>query len=494
MSRIKKIWIAAGVLLGLLLLGAGIYAGRLYYVAKYAPRSAFSARPTPAQAEPSPVPAVSGQSPAPAAPTPIPSPTQDPEEALAETADFSFLKDTVNILVLGWDHSPERDDEDNVLYRDEDNNFRSDVLILLAVDFEQKSVDMISIPRDSYYRIYNTPGKWKINAAFAKGGSAEGEGFAYAMNTVSNLFGGLPIHYYCGVEMEGLKALGDALGGVEFDVDARIVLNGRVLEKGPQVLSGQQILDYCRARKGYGTDVDRCGRQQKMLFAMFNQIKKANLFTDIPRIYSALSDKIYTNLNLEQIAALAYFGMGLSTEDIHAYTLKGKYEKAYGVSFYLLDQSYVRKLAKDVFGLSLKKSVNRQFDIEYIHLHDRARTLLSDAEAYLKAHPLPADTPEEVAAGLDDALKAMNTALQTDSKKEFPLLDEDGMEKAALALQEALDSYQTYLASPSPQPDPQEDPPWDEEAIPEIGPEDQLPSGDDEPGGRGGDVTKIMSP
>lgn len=107
--------------------------------------------------------------------TPTPSPTLSPEEELQQMADRDFMANRVNILLLGWDQSPEREDEDNELYRDENNNFRSDVMMLLSVDFANKRVDLISIPRDTMANIYNVTGRWKINAAFAKGGSATGD-------------------------------------------------------------------------------------------------------------------------------------------------------------------------------------------------------------------------------------------------------------------------------------------------------------------------------
>ena len=60
-------------------------------------------------------------------------------------ADTDFMRSRVNILLVGWDQSPERDDSDSVMYRDSKNNFRSDVLMLLAVDFQQGNAHLISI-------------------------------------------------------------------------------------------------------------------------------------------------------------------------------------------------------------------------------------------------------------------------------------------------------------------------------------------------------------
>lgn len=338
----------------LLLLGGGVALGlRFYSGIARDPMRAFT------EPSPSPSPLQAGQ--------PLPSPTLSPEEQLLRQADTDFMRSRVNILLVGWDQSPERDDSDSVMYRDSKNNFRSDVLMLLAVDFEQGNAHLISIPRDTMAKIYNTKGHYKINAAFAKGGSAEGDGFEYAIKTVENLMG-VPISHYVGVNMEGLKAVVNALGGVEYDVDREIKLNGRVLHKGMQRLDGQQVLDYCRARKGYGTDVDRADRQQRMLFAIFTQLREGSRLTSIPKLYLSVKDYIYTDLTAEQIAALAVFGMDLVPgESLLRHTLKGKYISgtAYnGASFYVLDTGALKSLMKDIFGVDIK--VDYRYDYRYI--------------------------------------------------------------------------------------------------------------------------------
>ena len=289
--------------------------------------------------------------------TPTPSPTLSPEEELQQMADRDFMANRVNILLLGWDQSPEREDEDNELYRDENNNFRSDVMMLLSVDFANKRVDLISIPRDTMANIYNVTGRWKINAAFAKGGSATGDGFHYAIETVQDLLG-VPISHYAGVDMVGLKAAVDAMGGVDYDVDVRIELNGRVLEKGYQHLDGQQVLDYCRARKGISTDVGRADRQQRMLFAILEQLQSRDQLKNFPKIYLSVQDKVYTDLNVEQIAALTLFAMDLDLDtDLHRHTLEGEYinNTPYsGASYYVLDTEALQELIKEIFGVTIQ--------------------------------------------------------------------------------------------------------------------------------------------
>lgn len=320
---------------------------------------------------------------------PTPSPTLSPEEELAQTADQEFMRNRVNILMLGWDQSPEREDEDSELYRDEKNNFRSDVMMVLSVGFESGDVDLISIPRDTMARIYNVEGRWKINAAFAKGGSVAGDGFLYAVETVQNLLG-VPINHYAGVDMVGLKTVVDAMGGVDYDVDVRIALNGRVLEKGYQHLSGQQVLDYCRARKGISTDVGRADRQQRMLFAILTQLKSRDQLKNLPRVYLSVQDKVHTDLNLEQIAALTLFAMDLDMEaDLNRHTLAGEYISGTpysGASYYVLDMDKLKSLIKEIFGADIQPDY--RYDYRYVQADKAAAQGLAFADCadYLGAH------------------------------------------------------------------------------------------------------------
>ena len=293
-----------------------------------------------------------------------PSPTLSPEETLREQADLSFMDGRINILLLGYDQSAERDDPNDPLYRNERNNYRSDVMMLAAVNFRENTVHLISIPRDTYAAIYNTRGRWKINAAFAKGGAAEGEGFLYAQKTVEMLMG-VPVDYYAGVNREGLKRLVDAMGGVDYDVDVRIRLDGRTLEPGFQHLDGQQVLDYCRARKGISTDVGRNDRQQRMLLAIFDQLRREKRLTELPGIYAAVKDDIATNLSLSQIAALALFLTRLDLTSFKRTTLAGEYiSNVYNASYYVLYNKKLVQLVQEEFGVTITR--DKKYDVSTV--------------------------------------------------------------------------------------------------------------------------------
>ena len=270
-----------------------------------------------------------------------PEPTVTPEPEMTQP-DYDFEKKRVNILLLGADSSTERISAGM--------NFRTDTMILVTVDFDNKDVDMISIPRDSYMRINKGSKFNKINAAFTFGGGAQKDGYAYAMNTVSDLLG-VKIDYYVGFGMNVVKDVVNAMGGVDYDVDIAFTLCGRETKKGLQHMDGQQVLDYCRWRKGGRGDVDRVDRQQRMLFKIFETMLATNQVKNIPDIYAAVQENIDTNLSTLQIATLAYFAKDLSMDQIQRHTVPGEGQYVGSTSYYIVNQNKKNEMVKEIFGI-----------------------------------------------------------------------------------------------------------------------------------------------
>ncbi len=275
-----------------------------------------------------------------------PAPTIDPYELLLSQADLDFMKDRVNILVLGIDESLERANW---------GTFRTDTMILVSIDFTDNDVVMLSLPRDSFVPIYGKDERDKINTAFAVGGGYKKKGFEYAMNTVSMTLGGIPVNHYVCFDMTVVKEVVNALGGLNYDVDINVNMNGRTIAKGYQHLDGQQVLDYCRQRKG-DSDISRVDRQQRMIMAIFSEVKTTGQLKDIPAIYAAVTGNIYTDLTLKQISSLAAFAMNMDAAGIERYTLPGGFLNIDGTSFWGVNQYEKRDLVKRLFGVTIKVS------------------------------------------------------------------------------------------------------------------------------------------
>ncbi len=348
--------------------------------------------------------------------TPPAGPESTPVKTTQPSLRDEFKTDRVNILVLGMDSNTEREDGTR-------EDFRTDTMLLVSIDFDKKRVDMITVPRDSYVTVTNATGKlYKVNSAAYFGGGMCHSGFLNACDTISGVFGGLPVNYYVAVDMDGLKALVDAIGGVYYDVDLNASLDGITLNKGYQLLNGEQVLTYCRLRKGIGNskDVERQERQQRMLVAVLKTLKQNGKIENIGPIYDSLKDTVYTNLSFEQICALGIFFSGFDDlANINRHVLKGEYHWAYGVYFYLLDQQAKADLVKEIFGEEIE--IDKKHDIKYV----LANTPPQNTDKNKDKDADPEDAPEPGAKGVKDPEPQTSQSPPANSETPAPLTTEN---------------------------------------------------------------------
>lgn len=280
----------------------------------------------------------------------------DEEEIDPLLKDPYQFSDRVNFLFLGLDANEQR-------YKTM-GAFRTDTIMLISIDFDDEKVDVISIPRDSYVEIPGRKNREKINAAFVRGGGFKGQGFEKTMETVSKFLGGIPINYYVGVDMNVVIDIVDIMGGVDYDVDVKVRVDNRVIEEGFQRLNGQQVLDYARFRKTPMGDLDRVNRQQRLVLAIFNQLKSTEQLLKFPRYYTAVMERVHTNLDIKQIAGLALFAAKIELEDIQFHTVPGEFLNMDNISYWGIDEYKKKELIKEIFGIEIE--IDQRNDIRYI--------------------------------------------------------------------------------------------------------------------------------
>ena len=379
------------------------FAGLHYYHLMRNPGAAFQTRPvasgTPAASATAPTTAGT------AAATPSPTPTLSPYELLQANADYSLMDGIVNVLLVGVDYAPERETWNGK------HEYHADVMLLLAVNFKENKVDMISIPRDTYAKIPGVNGKYKINASINCGGGMP-EGLPKVCESASWMLGGIPVDYYYAVTMPVVKELVDAIGGVEYDLDVDFTMAGRSYKKGLQYMDGQAVLDYLRVRKNVAQagDQNRINRQKKMLLALFDACKERNLVVKFPEIVQAFQGKLFTNMSFDQTVALALFAYNLPAERIAMHSMGGTTADIYNWAFVLTDQKKRVELIQEVYGIDVPQEV--QYSRGYcmwewaymksgVYLETvekmeaaMARTLAADAAlATPTAMPTPTATP-----------------------------------------------------------------------------------------------------
>ena len=268
---------------------------------------------------------------------------------------FEFT-DRVNFLFLGLDASVER-------YGIMDT-FRTDTIMLISADFENNKVDIISIPRDSYVEIPGREKREKINAAFTRGGGLKGKGFEKSIETVSHFLGGIPVHHYIGVDMNVVKDVVNIMGGIDYDVDIRVQIGERVVEKGFQHLDGQQVLDYSRTRRTGRGDIDRIDRQQRIVMAIFKELKSTKQLLKLPRYYRMVMERVHTDLDIKQIAGLALFAVRMEQDNIDRHMVPGGFLNMDKISYWGIDERGKKNLIREVFGVDIE--IDPKNDIKFI--------------------------------------------------------------------------------------------------------------------------------
>jgi LCP family protein required for cell wall assembly len=245
--------------------------------------------------------------------------------------------------------------ETNILILGIDDAFghRSDTIMLLHVNPNKKQASVISVPRDTLAVI---PGRGldKINHAYAYGG------VDLSRKTLEEFFH-LNIPYYVTVDLPGIEALIDKIGGVEIEVEKRMYYvdyaGGLFIDlyPGKQRLNGKQAMGYLRFRHT-DNDFARIERQQKFLRALASElIKKENLFQS-PALFLSLLSCVDTNLNSRQVLALSLILRNAFEEGrITMATVPGSDFLVDGIYYWKPDLAAVQKMV-DEFFLNRKSS------------------------------------------------------------------------------------------------------------------------------------------
>lgn len=160
-----------------------------------------------------------------------------------------------NVLLIGVD-------------KETDGASRSDSMILVSLDKNNRVIKMTSFMRDMWVEIPDN-GSAKLNAAFAYGGAN------LLMQTIEQNFD-IYIDNYMLVNFDMFQQLIDGLGGVTVEItesEANFInrTSHAKVQPGINTLNGDYALIYCRIRK-LDSDFMRTQRQRKVMTAIIHQM------------------------------------------------------------------------------------------------------------------------------------------------------------------------------------------------------------------------------
>jgi len=194
---------------------------------------------------------------------------------------------------------------------------RSDMMLLTKLDFDNRKITALSIPRDT---MYGFPGeaKHKINWFFSSAPFDKKspvpvlvQRAQYTQKAVEGLLPGVHVDQSVVLNFQAFQHLVDIVGGVDVNVPKKMDYDDDAgelhihLKPGSQHLDGDQAMGFVRFRHDSESDFGRQDRQKQFLLA-FKQAVLSNL-ARLPHVVEDSKDVFNQSLNDDQIVALFSF-------------------------------------------------------------------------------------------------------------------------------------------------------------------------------------------
>jgi LCP family protein required for cell wall assembly len=314
----------------------------------------------------------------------------------------------LNILVMGDDS---RDCEGCDI--DAEGGGGSDTTILVHLSADRERAYAVSIPRDSIVdrpecNEGESPAATDVmwNAAYSEGGPVC---TVAQLEATADVF----VDHFVVVDFNGFGDMVDAVGGVPVCVPEDIVDKPReifVPAGDPSVLSGDQALDYVRARYvgelAQQNDISRIRRQQTFIAALVRKVKSAGTLTRLDKVVNfldAATSSLTTDTELDSVTRIGKIAMQLQSiglDKVQFVTLPTEY--------YSTDSEFRGKVFWTPQADQIWKLINEDKEIPARLLSGNAVTAAppktsSEAESPTEtpsetASETPSETPSETAS------------------------------------------------------------------------------------------------
>ncbi|WP_018330601.1 LCP family protein [Actinomycetospora chiangmaiensis] len=241
-----------------------------------------------------------------------------------------------NFLVVGSDTRVGAAPSEDVGNATDVPGARSDTVMIVHVPANRARMTVVSFPRDleidrpSCERWDSVSGAYtgetiprtpqvKLNSAYQVGGPR-------CVTKVVQELSGLAVNHFLGVDFSGFKDMVDAVEGVPICIEKpmRDTVLGTVIPRaGTSVLTGDQALNFVRARHVIGdptSDYGRIGRQQIFLSALLRKALSAGTLLDVGKL-RALVDAVGRSTYGENIEAAQLLSLGQSLSGLDARTV-----------------------------------------------------------------------------------------------------------------------------------------------------------------------------
>ena len=219
---------------------------------------------------------------------------------------------------------------------------QSDTMIVMTINPQTNTTTMVSLERDMLTNIVDKDGSVvetaKLNAAYASGGAVT------AVATIQQQIG-LGIDKYALINMNGLKDLVDAVGGIEVDNKLGETISieetepdyTATVEPGKQHINGDQALVYARMRhQDPEGDIGRQARQREVITQIMGKILSLNSITKYEKILKAISGNMKTDFAVNGNSLKSLLGYKDAFQKMRSIKLQGIGEMIDGISYQVM--------------------------------------------------------------------------------------------------------------------------------------------------------------
>ncbi|MBR3842928.1 MAG: LCP family protein [Christensenellaceae bacterium] len=262
-------------------------------------------------------------------------------------------QDITVMLVMGIDQYGEVTPSNSY-----NNHGAADMAMLMIFDETEEKVDVLQLNRDTMLEmpVLGIGGRQagtfygQIALSHTYGSGME-DSCENTKKTISDLLYGLRIDYYMAMNMDAIKILNDAVGGVTVNVTEDFSAVDPSIGMGEQTLLGEQALNYVRTRKDVGDQLNlsRIDRQKEYAEGFLEAFQKKreaspNFFVSA---FRDAADYIVTDCTSNSIATLI--------ENYGEYSLGSFYspagENILGDKYYefYIDEEALKELALSLF-------------------------------------------------------------------------------------------------------------------------------------------------
>ena len=267
---------------------------------------------------------------------------------------YALNKHMATIAFIGFD------DDANDLGTKEG---QSDTVMVIALNTDTGEARGIIIPRDSMVTVdtysngaYSGQTTKQLCLQFSYGTDGD-DSSKLTATAASRVLNNIPVDYYYTLNIDGVAAINDSIGGVTLTA-TQTVPDTTAVEGQEVTLFGQNARKYVQWRdtSQLNSSLDRTARQVSYLKAFSSKVlanAKSNPAT-LVSLYQAMGSYTWTNLGLDEFSYLAttMLDHGLSSFDM--VTLQGTMQQGDQFAEFYLDQDNVNQTVVDTFYHEVK--------------------------------------------------------------------------------------------------------------------------------------------